>query len=702
MALHQSKLWGWSTNLVVVLLWLAFRPSTSASASDRALLIGINDYIDQRINDLRGCESDAKAMRQVLVDDYGFDASQIRVVTAPSASRKVILDAIDSWLIEGTRPGDRVLLYYSGHGSQRKCGGGKPDEPDGFDEILCPVDYNPETQANCIVDDEIARRLARLDGRNVIVIVDACHSGSITKSIKGVKGGRDRFRGVETIDTAQSVPKYIPTPGGGAFKDIFFRPPTTFAADSPNHAQAGQRRSDGSDAADASEGAQRVIDEVRANYVALTSCADAQTSEEIRVRVGDDYVRRGAFTWMLVEGLSGPADRNGDGRVTYREIIEYAQQRLRDPRYDLTQAPELRTRGAFMDQPFLGRILSSKGLGRVIEVSGDKVTINRGAQHGVSRQQTYEVAGAKRYSGDGEIQIDAVEQFLAVGRVKGQITVRPNDVVRPKGIFYNPGGLTVWIPTPVGFDSPASAHASLLQRIAGIDGIVMTDDPSVADRTVRIEQKHSRMSAAIYSRFGTLRGRADGLANPAALCEEVANRLIGELLIMQLSRLEKQSGEPELHLWVRGGRTTFVAYRDKRRQETIRFEFRTSRDCYLTLISVDVTGEVRCDLLRPNFFARAGRDHCLPPLDEEPLYVYPPAGRDVIFALATAKPLQTSDIGTKSLREHGTSRVIELITRAIGPRQEKTDRPQKLSEVVHLAREGWAVAMVAVDTLPEE
>lgn len=683
--------------LAVGLLVLWVSAQQTALAADRALLIGINDYVDQRISDLRGCEKDVEAMRRLLVDDYGFDVAHIRMLQAKAATRQGILAAIDQWLVQGTGEGDRVLLYYSGHGSQKKCPRTKPHEPDGFDEILCPVDYNPETQANCILDDEIAFRLAQLDGRDVVVIVDACHSGSITKSIGG------RFRSVETIDTAQSVPKYIPPPAGATTRNFFFRPPTHFAANSPTHAGAGQVRSNSSDATNATSYTEQIIDEVRANYVALTSCADAQTSEEIRVRVGSQYARRGAFTWTLVEGLAGPADRNADGRITYREILAYVHQRLRDPRYDLTQTPELRTRPAFMDQPFLGRILASGGLGKVVAVSGDRVTINRGAQHGVSQAQVYEVAGDRKTTEDGEIQIAVVEEFLAEGRLKGPISVRPGDPIRPKDIFYNPDNLTVWLaPMADGGDARDDLRVQVRARLLRHNDITLVDDPAAAERTVKVEERHGRLSASIYSRYGTLRSQKD-YGDIADLTEGIANRLLVEALIMQLSQLEKRSGDLDLRLWVNGGRSTFIAYRDRNKRESIRFGFRASRSCYVTLISIDSSGELRANLLGDQpLFVRAAQDCTLPRQDKDPLRVLPPPGRDVIYALATSRSFDTRGIGTKSIREHGTAHVLDVIIKAIGNRQEKTDATPALAEVARLTEKGWAVVSISIDALPEE
>ncbi|KAA8539732.1 hypothetical protein F0562_026424 [Nyssa sinensis] len=80
------------------------------------------------------------------------------------------------WLVQGCQPGDSLLFHYSGHGSQQRNYTG--DEVDGYDETLCPLDF--ETQG-MIVDDEINATIVKPLPRGVKLhaIVDACHSGTV-------------------------------------------------------------------------------------------------------------------------------------------------------------------------------------------------------------------------------------------------------------------------------------------------------------------------------------------------------------------------------------------------------------------------------------------------------------------------------------------------------------------------------------------
>jgi hypothetical protein len=108
-----------------------------------------------------------------------YKSDQIRLLTDDKATRKAILAGLQ-WLVDGSHAGDKVLFYFSGHGAQQPDTNG--DEDDRLDETLCPVDASA-TRANMVVDDEINDYLQKLAGRKVLVVIDSCHSGTITKSV---------------------------------------------------------------------------------------------------------------------------------------------------------------------------------------------------------------------------------------------------------------------------------------------------------------------------------------------------------------------------------------------------------------------------------------------------------------------------------------------------------------------------------------
>ncbi|KAJ4952974.1 hypothetical protein NE237_029806 [Protea cynaroides] len=80
------------------------------------------------------------------------------------------------WLIHDCQPGDSLVFHHSGHGSQQPNLSG--DEADGYDETICPLDYQTEAM---ILDDEINATIVRPlpRGATLHAIIDVCHSGTV-------------------------------------------------------------------------------------------------------------------------------------------------------------------------------------------------------------------------------------------------------------------------------------------------------------------------------------------------------------------------------------------------------------------------------------------------------------------------------------------------------------------------------------------
>ena len=148
-----------------------------ASAAQRALLIGISAY--EHIPKLNGPRQDLPKMKSFLKDHWGFEEDAITVLQDADATADKIVAAIEEQLIEKTDTGDRIVIYYSGHGSQLPDDNG--DEDDGLDETLSPVDTT-EDGRNQITDDVFGALLERMSDRNVTVIIDSCHSGTVSRS----------------------------------------------------------------------------------------------------------------------------------------------------------------------------------------------------------------------------------------------------------------------------------------------------------------------------------------------------------------------------------------------------------------------------------------------------------------------------------------------------------------------------------------
>jgi len=176
--LEQVKSMNWAEHHVSIVTKAAVPQAAERPAARRlALCIGISDFADPEIRDLSVGHVDAEACADVLAKQCGFD--QCWVLANEQATRKNIENAIRRQLPAATRPGDTVLIYWSGHGA--RCADAEGDEKDGFDEYLVPHDgrlTNVETiRRSMVLDDTFGRWIQELDGRRVLVVLDTCHSG---------------------------------------------------------------------------------------------------------------------------------------------------------------------------------------------------------------------------------------------------------------------------------------------------------------------------------------------------------------------------------------------------------------------------------------------------------------------------------------------------------------------------------------------
>lgn len=152
---------------------------SAVRAENRALLVGISDYSHPRLN-LKGPLNDVQLMKQVALS-IGFKENQILILTNKNATRAKLLDAFRNWLLSGVNRGDKVLFYYSGHGTQVPDQSG--DEDDGCDEALVPADAVSVGPSAFIPDDSIQIYLNQIKADDILVILDCCYSGTATRGI---------------------------------------------------------------------------------------------------------------------------------------------------------------------------------------------------------------------------------------------------------------------------------------------------------------------------------------------------------------------------------------------------------------------------------------------------------------------------------------------------------------------------------------
>jgi|LakMenEpi03Aug12_release.lakeMendotaPanAssembly.Ray.scaffolds.fasta_scaffold236829_2 hypothetical protein len=147
----------------------SWQPPVGTGSSAVAVCLGINDYPGQA-NDLGGCVNDAQDWASCL-QTYGF-ATKIYTDAEVTSS---LFATLLTYIADSAVSGDRIVITYSGHGTQVKDTDG--DETDQRDEALYLYD-------NVVTDDMIKEHLSRIpNGVSVTLIFDSCFSGNAVRAL---------------------------------------------------------------------------------------------------------------------------------------------------------------------------------------------------------------------------------------------------------------------------------------------------------------------------------------------------------------------------------------------------------------------------------------------------------------------------------------------------------------------------------------
>lgn len=155
-----------------------------AQGKKYAFLLGIEEYYpSSNLSDLKSVENDLFYMKFVL-ETQGFDCV---VLNANGLSKKTIFNQLNKSLLEKVQASDIALFYFTGHGTQifdydsDEC-------DDNLDEAIVLSTFNETnpTSDQYILDDEINDVINPIrkklgDSGQMVLIFDACHSGSFSR-----------------------------------------------------------------------------------------------------------------------------------------------------------------------------------------------------------------------------------------------------------------------------------------------------------------------------------------------------------------------------------------------------------------------------------------------------------------------------------------------------------------------------------------
>ena len=249
----------------------------SATSAYHALLVGIDNYPSKP---LHGCVNDIDAVQQLLLSSrVGLTPADITRLASPHpgashatsvqekpATLANLRAALTELASQKVKRGDRVFVYYSGHGSRAPVtasGGGTF-----YRESLVPADVfaNPNEPA-LLFDFELNALLAAIAEQTdaITVCLDCCHSAGATRDIESVSDATARF-----LDLSPPSPISLP-------------PALARIAD----------RSD------------RGVTSGRGECQVIAACLNHELAQEI---VGADGVRHGLLTRAFVSTLADVPD----------------------------------------------------------------------------------------------------------------------------------------------------------------------------------------------------------------------------------------------------------------------------------------------------------------------------------------------------------------------------------------------------------
>lgn len=177
------------TRLALAVATAALVAAVPARAENHALIMWIGSYANPKLN-IKGVERDA-AMAREIAAAMGIPGHNITELRNQDLTHGGIGMALES-LARRIKDGDKVFLYYSGHGTQIDAIGGTRSK---CSEGLLTYD------ARLYTDDSLQRNLERLAARasQVVFLNDSCYSGGAITKASSARGA-----------SADDIAKYSP------------------------------------------------------------------------------------------------------------------------------------------------------------------------------------------------------------------------------------------------------------------------------------------------------------------------------------------------------------------------------------------------------------------------------------------------------------------------------------------------------------
>ena len=144
-----------------------------------AVIIGINKY--EKTRKLNYAVQDADSIRAMLISEYLFPESNIKILTDDQATKEAIRESIYD-VIQKAGEDDQILIFFAGHGETDVLPTG------GEMGYLLPVEGDPsKLYLTALPMSDIKSIAGMTRARHVLFLVDACYGGLATIDARGLK-----------------------------------------------------------------------------------------------------------------------------------------------------------------------------------------------------------------------------------------------------------------------------------------------------------------------------------------------------------------------------------------------------------------------------------------------------------------------------------------------------------------------------------
>jgi hypothetical protein len=178
------------------------------------LLVGIDAY--QKVDPLHGCVNDVDSLEAIFLNQLSVDPRAITKLVAPHTgslrtstiaedkpTSSNIRKALEALGTDTVRPGDRVFIHFSGHGTQVLSRATRTAR-----EALVPVDV--DAGGDLLFDYEVNELLRGIAARtdDLTVVLDCCCSAGATRSTLLATERSIRFCRIGDSSTDVSFPRH--------------------------------------------------------------------------------------------------------------------------------------------------------------------------------------------------------------------------------------------------------------------------------------------------------------------------------------------------------------------------------------------------------------------------------------------------------------------------------------------------------------